>query len=348
VINFEIYGREIGKGHPAYIIAEMSANHNQDFDLAIRIMEEAKKAGADAVKLQTFTAETHTIRSEKPDFIVPRGTLWEGASLFDLYSDASMPWEWQPKLAKIARELQIDLFSSVVDETSLAFLERIGMPAYKISSFELVDLDLLRKVARNGKPMILSTGMATLTEIDEALGAIRAVGPTPTALLKCTSAYPAKPEEMNLRTIPHMAEAFDVPVGLSDHTMGHAVAIAGVVLGACIVEKHFTLSRSIPSPDAAFSLEPSEFRQMVDAIRIAQKSLGDVRYEVTKEELPSRVFRRSLYAVADINEGEEFTRENIRSIRPGHGLHPRYLNNVLGRRAKMHIGKGTPLSWDIL
>lgn len=346
--SIEIGKRRSGIGYPTYIVAEMSANHNQDFDQAVKILRAAKEAGADAVKLQTYTPDTMSIRSDKEYFRIGKGTLWEGKTLYDLYSEAYMPWEWQPKLKKIANELGIGLFSTAFDPTAVDFLEEMGVPVHKIASFEIVDIPLIEKMAKTGKPLIISTGMATLSEIEEAVQAARNAGATQIALLKCTSAYPAPPEEINLRTIPHLSQAFGVPVGLSDHTLGIAVPVAAVALGACIVEKHFTLSRDIPSPDSAFSLEPHEFKEMVDAIRVAEKALGKVRYEVGEKEAKSRVFRRSLFVVKDMKAGEIFTEENVRSIRPGHGLPPKFLKEVLGRRAKHDITCGTPLGWRLI
>jgi pseudaminic acid synthase len=340
-----IKNRGIGPGYPAYVIAEMSANHHQNFDRAVKIIEAAKQAGADAIKLQTYTPDTLTIDCDEEYFHI-EGTLWEGRTLYDLYQEAYMPWEWQPKLKQVTDDLGLDFFSTAYDVTAVDFLEEIDIPVYKIASFELVDLPLLRRVAQTGKPIILSTGMATLAEVDEAVRTIREAGGEQLALLKCTSAYPAPPEEMNLCTISHLAQAFDVPVGLSDHTLGIAVAVASVALGACIIEKHFTLSRQDPGPDSAFSLEPHEFKAMVEAVRVAEKALGEVNYEVTAREQESRVFRRSLFVVKDMRAGEVFTGENVRSIRPGHGLNTRYLDEVLGRRAARDIERGTPLNWD--
>jgi N-acetylneuraminate synthase len=344
----EINGRRVGHGYPVYIVAELSANHNQNFEQAVALIHAAKEAGADAVKLQTYTPDTLTIPSEKEYFRIGGGTLWNGRTLYDLYSEAYMPWEWQPKLKEIADDIGIDLFSTAFDATAVDFLEEMGVPVHKVASFEIVDIPLIEKMARTGKPLIISTGMATLGEIEEAVQAARRAGATQIALLKCTSAYPAPPEEMNLRTIPHLAEAFGVPVGLSDHTLGIAVPVAAVALGACIVEKHFTLSRDIPGPDSAFSLEPHEFKAMVEAIRTVEKALGKVHYGITEQEAKSRVFRRSLFVVKDMKAGEMFTEENVRSIRPGYGLHPRHLNDVLGRRAARDIKRGTPLSWELI
>ena len=346
--GFAIGRRQIGLGSPTYVIAELSANHNQDFEQAVQLVRAAKEAGADAIKLQTYTADTITIRSDKEYFRIGGGTLWDGRTLHDLYQEAYTPWEWQPKLKTIANDLGMDLFSSAFDETAVDFLESMNVPVHKVASFELVDIALIQKMARTGKPLILSTGMATLEEIEEAVTAARAAGATQIALLKCTSAYPAAPEEMNLQTIPHLAKKFGVPVGLSDHTMGIAVPVAAVAVGACLVEKHFTLSRSVPGPDSAFSLEPQEFKAMVEEVRFAEKALGTVHYAATEREASSLVFRRSLFVVQDMKAGEVFTSENVRSIRPGHGLHPRHLREVVGRRAGRDIERGTPLSWELV
>ncbi len=344
----QIRNRCVGPGQPVYVVAEMSANHNQDYEMAVRILHAARGAGADAVKLQTFTPDTHTIRCSKQWFRIGGGTPWDGTTLYDLYQGAYMPWEWQPKLKAIADELGMDLFSAPVDFTSADFLEKMNLPAYKVTSFEIVDILLIEKLARTGKPLLISTGMATLKEIEEAIQAASNAGATQIALLKCTSAYPALPEEMNLRTIQHLAETFHVPVGLSDHTLGIAVPVAAVALGACIVEKHLTLSRQVPGPDSAFSLEPHEFKEMVKAIRTAEKALGSVHYGVSEQEAKSKVFRRSLFVVKDMKAGETFTEENVRSIRPSHGLPPKYLKDVLGKRATQDIERGTPLSWEKL
>jgi N-acetylneuraminate synthase len=324
----------------------MSANHNQDFDTAVKILHAAKEAGADAVKLQTYTPDTITIDIDNEYFRVSGNSPWEGRTLYDLYREAYTPWEWQPKLKSIAEELGLDLFSAPFDATAVDFLEAMNVPAWKIASFEIVDLPLIRRVARTGKPVILSTGMASLGEVDEAVGTVRSEGGTQIVLLKCTSAYPAPLEEMNLLTIPHLAAAFGVPVGLSDHTLGISVPVAAAALGACMIEKHFTLSRSVSGPDSAFSLEPQEFRAMAEAVRAAEKALGGVRYGVGERESHSRMFRRSLFVVADVKEGDEFTHANVRSIRPGNGLHTRHLASVLGRRARRALARGTPLSWE--
>jgi len=346
--KININGRNIGEGFPIYIIAEMSANHGQSYDEAMKIIHAAKEAGADAIKLQTYTPDTMTIDCNNEYFRIGKGTIWEGRNLYDLYKEAYTPWEWQPKLKEVANNLGMDLFSTPFDDTAVEFLEKMDVPAYKIASFELVDIPLVQRVAKTGKPIIMSTGMATLAEIDEAVQAAKESGCKELALLKCTSGYPADPAEMNLCTIPHLAEAFSLPVGLSDHTLGIAVPVAAVALGACIVEKHFTLSRAVPGPDSAFSLEPHEFKAMVEAIRVTEKALGKVNYAVTEKEAASRVFRRSLFVVKDIKVGEVFTEDNVRSIRPGYGLKTRYFDKIIGHRAKENINMGTPLSWDLV
>jgi pseudaminic acid synthase len=342
-----INSRRIGPGEPAYLVAEMSANHHQEFGQAVKVLEAAKKAGADAIKLQTYTPDTLTISSQQEYFRIT-GTIWEGRTLHDLYREAYMRWEWQPKLKEVADALGLDFFSTPFDFTAVDFLEQLAVPAYKIASFELVDLPLLRRVAQTGKPVILSTGMASLEEIQEAVATLKDAGCRQLALLKCTSAYPAPPGEMHLRTIPHLAGTFGVPVGLSDHTLGLAVPVAAVALGACIIEKHLTLSRDLPGPDSAFSLEPEEFKAMAAAVRTAEQALGQVSYEITPAQEASRVFRRSLFVVRDLQAGEELTPENVRSIRPGYGLHTRHLEEVLGKRAKKAIARGTPLAWDLI
>ncbi len=346
--RIEIGGRGIGSDCPAYIVAELSANHNQSFGQAVRIVRAAKDAGADAVKLQTYTADTITLRSDKACFRIAGGTLWDGRILHDLYQEAFTPWEWQPKLKEIANELGMHLFSSAFDDSAVDFLEQMNVPAHKVASFELVDIGLIQKMARTGKPLIMSTGMASEEEISEAVGAARGAGAAQIALLKCTSAYPAPPEEANLRTIPELARRFGCPVGLSDHTMGIAVPVAAVALGACIIEKHLCLRRADGGPDGAFSLEPQEFKAMVEAVRTAEKALGSVQFASGPREASSLKFRRSLFVVEDIKKGELFTKQNVRSIRPADGLHPRHLNEVLGKRAACDVERGTPLSWVLV
>jgi N-acetylneuraminate synthase len=345
-MEFKIHNRIIQSGRATYVVAEMSANHHQDFDRAVKIIEAAKEAGADAIKLQTYTADTLTIDCDKEYFYI-KETIWQGKSLHDLYGEAYTPWDWQPKLSEIAQKLELDFFSTPFDSTAVDFLEKINIPAYKIASFEIVDFPLIKRVAQTGKPIIMSTGMATMEEIKEAVRIIRQAGNDQIALLKCTSAYPARAEEMNLRMIPHLSETFNVPVGISDHTMGTTVPVTAVALGASIVEKHFTLSREIPGPDSAFSLEPHEFKEMVEAIRTTEKAIGDIDFTVGKEESKSLIFRRSLFAVEDIKAGDAFTNLNVRSIRPGHGLSPKYYEEILGKKASRDIERGTPLSWDL-
>ena len=346
--RFCIGDRMIGSGAPCYIVAELSANHNQNFDQAVRIIEAAKDAGADAVKLQTYTADTITLRSDKECFRIAGGTLWDGRILHDLYQEAFTPWEWQPKLKEIADELGMHLFSSAFDDSAVDFLERMNVPAHKVASCELVDIGLIRKMARTGKPLMMSTGMGSEEEISEAVEAASGAGAVQIALLKCTSAYPAPAAEANLRTIPELARRFGCPVGLSDHTMGIAVPVAAVALGACIIEKHLCLRRADGGPDGAFSLEPGEFKAMVEAVRTAEKALGSVQFACGAREANSRKFRRSLFVVEDIKKGELFTKQNVRSIRPADGLHPRHLDEVLGRRAARDVERGTPLGWELV
>ena len=344
----QIGNRHIGSGNPVYIVAELSANHNQSFERAVQIVHAAKDAGADAIKLQTYTPDMITLRSDRDIFRIKGGTLWDGRTLHDLYADASTPWDWHPRLQKIAAEVGLDFFSSPFDSSAVDFLETLNVPAYKIASPEIVDLPLVEKAARAGKPLIISTGMASREEIQEALDTVRRVGANEIALLKCTSAYPAPPEEMNLCTIPELARIFGVPAGLSDHTIGIAAPVAAVALGACIVEKHLTLSRSDPGPDSAFSLEPQEFRAMVDAIRVAEKALGSVQIGPVAREQPSRAFRRSLFVVENMKQGEIFTSQNLRSIRPANGMHTRHLQEVMGKRCTRDVERGTPLAWDLV
>jgi N-acetylneuraminate synthase len=346
--SINISSRIIGGGKPAYVIAEISANHNQSYEQAVKLIHAANDSGADAVKLQTYTPDTITIDCKSKLFQIGKGSLWEGRCLYDLYGEAYTPWEWHAGLFEEAKKVGLDIFSTAFDPTAVDFLEELSVPVHKVASFEIVDIPLIEKMAATGKPMIISTGMACLAEIEEAVQAARGAGAEQIALLKCTSAYPAPPEEMNLRTIPHLEEAFGFPVGLSDHTLGIEVPVAAVCMGARIVEKHFTLSRSNPGPDSAFSLEPQEFASMVKAIRIAEMALGEVHYGVSEKEAESRVFRKSLFTIRDVTAGEALTEENVRSIRPGYGLHPRYLKDILGRRAASDLKMGTPLAFDMI
>ena len=340
-----IDGRKIGAGAPPYIVAELSANHQGDIEHALSLIVAAKRAGADAVKIQTYTADTITIDHDGPGFKIESG-LWRGRTLYELYQEASTPWEWHADLFAKARELDLTIFSSPFDPLAVDFLEALGSPAYKVASFEIVDIPLLKKVASTGKPVILSTGMASLAEIDEAVTTLLEGGTGQIALLKCTSAYPALAGSMNLRTIPCLAQSFGVVAGLSDHSLDVAVPVSAVVLGASIVEKHFTLSRKQPGPDSAFSLEPSEMRNTIEAIRVAEQAMGGVRFGTHESEESSMVFRRSLFVVKEVAAGERLTPENVRDIRPGYGLHTRFLEDVMGRTAVSDIPRGTPLSWD--
>jgi len=348
VATITINQRTIGCGQPVYIVAEMSANHSQDLDRAKSIVRAAHDAGADAIKLQTYTPDTMTIDCDTEDFRLGSGSLWAGEKLYDLYQRAATPWEWHPEIIELAASLGMTCFSTPFDGSAVDYLEGLDPPAYKVASFELTDTRLLERIGATGKPVILSTGMASLGEIEEAAQTLRGAGAGGVALLKCTSAYPAPVEDINLRTIPHLAAVFDLPVGLSDHTLGIEVPVAAVAVGASIIEKHLTLSRRDPGPDAAFSLEPDEFRSMVAAVRNCEKALGGVVYGVTEAERQSTIFRRSLFVVEDIAEGAQFSERNVRSIRPGYGLHPRFLKDVLGRRARHSIARGTPLSWDLI
>jgi len=348
ITRLEITGRHIGPGEPTYIVAEMSANHGQDFDQAVRILHAAKEAGADAVKLQTYTPDNITIDCDNEYFQIKHGTLWDGKTLYKLYQEAYTPWEWQPKLKKIAEDLGLICFSSPFDKTAVDFLEDMNVPAYKVASFEITDIPLIEYIASKGKPIIISTGIATLTDIEDAVTACKRMGNDQIALLKCTSAYPAPLEEMNLRIIPDMAERFGSVIGLSDHTLSIFVPITAVALGAKIIEKHFILDRKHGGPDSAFSLEPEEFKAMVKAIREIEKAIGTVNYDLSEKVKRSREFSRSLFAVKDIKAGEELTEDNIKSIRPGYGLHPKYMKDIIGTKARKDIKKGTPLSWNLL
>jgi pseudaminic acid synthase len=344
----KIGNRKIGKGEPVYIIAELSANHNGSLERALEIIRAAADSGADAVKLQTYTADTLTLKCDNDCFRIGKGTVWEGKTLYELYADAYTPWEWHRVLKKEAETLGMDCFSSPFDFSSVDFLEKLDVPAYKIASFELVDIPLIKYAASKGKPVIMSTGMATDDEIKDAVEAVHSTGNRDLALLKCTSAYPALPEDMNLKTIPDIGERFGVTVGLSDHTLTNDVSIASVALGGSIIEKHITLSRADGGHDAGFSLEPAEFADMVKSVRIVEKALGKVCYSGTEKEKALRQFRRSIFAVEDIKKGELFTNDNIRSIRPGNGLPPKHYEEIIAKFAKCDIKRGTPLSWDMI
>lgn len=343
----EIEGRKIGPDYEPYIIAELSANHNGDINNAIKIIEEAKKAGADAIKLQTYRPDTITIDCDKEDFQI-HGGLWDGNSLYQLYEWAHTPWEWHKPLFEKAKELGITIFSSPFDFTAVDLLEELDAPAYKIASFELVDHALIARVAKTGKPMIMSTGMANQEEIAEAIIVAKENGCTQLVMLHCVSGYPAPAEQYNLRTIANMAERFNVLSGLSDHTIDNATAVTSVALGACLIEKHVTLDRNGGGPDDSFSLEPHELQALCRDTKTAWAALGKVNYERTEAEKGNVKFRRSLYVVKDIEAGEELTPENTRSIRPGFGLAPKYYDEVLGKKAKTKIARGTALQFDLL
>lgn len=340
-----IDGREIGPDQPPYVIAEMSGNHNGDIGRALALIDAAKAAGADAVKLQTLTADTITIDHDGPGFVI-EGGLWHGRKLYELYQEAHTPWDWHPRLFERAREVGITIFSSPFDPTAVDFLQKLGAPAFKVASFEIVDTPLIEAMARTGKPLIISTGLASPEDIADAVTAARGAGARAMVLLHCTSGYPTPASQMHLRTMPDLAAAHGTLVGLSDHTMGTAVAVAAVALGACVIEKHFTLARADGGVDSAFSLEPEELARLVADCRDAWAALGSVHYEEVEAEAAGRDHRRSLYVVADVRKGELLTAENVRSIRPGHGMAPKHLYEVLGRPAARDLKRGEPLAWD--
>jgi len=347
--NFTIGGRGVGPSHQPFIIAEMSGNHNQSLERALEIVEAAAKSGAHALKIQTYTADTMTLDVEQGEFFIddPK-SLWKGKSLHKLYQEAYTPWEWHKPIFDRCRELGMIGFSTPFDETAVDFLETLDVPCYKIASFENTDLPLIRKVAATGKPMIISTGMASIAELDETVQAAREAGCQDLVLLKCTSTYPASPVNSNVVTIPHMRELFGLQVGLSDHTMGVGVAVASVALGATVIEKHFTLRRADGGVDSAFSLEPHEFEALVVETERAWQSIGKVTYGPSEAEKASMKFRRSLYVSADMKAGDIFTSENLRAIRPGYGLPPKYYDFLLGKQVKQDVRKGTPVTWDIV
>lgn len=347
-MKIKIGNRVIGEENKVFIIAELSANHNQQLEIAIESIKAIKECGADAVKLQTYTADTLTLNSDKDHFKIRQGTIWDGATLYELYKQAFTPWEWQPKLKQLAEDLGLICFSSPFDKSAVDFLEKMDVPAYKIASFEIVDIPLIEYTASKGKPMIISTGIANEDEIKDAIDACKRVGNNQIALLKCTSEYPAPIEDSNLATIPALVEKFKTVVGLSDHSPGIIVPIAAVAIGARIIEKHFILDRKMGGPDSSFSLEPNEFKKMVDEIRQVELALGKISFELSDKIKKSRVFARSLFVVKDILAGEMFTEENVRSIRPSHGLAPKHFNEILYKKAKKNIECGTPLNWDLI
>ena len=346
---FKINDRKIGKDYSTYIIAELSCNHNQDINLAFKLIDAAADSGADAVKLQTYTPDTMTLDSNKPIFKeCLNGTLWEGKTLYELYSNAYTPWEWHKDLKEYANLRGLDLFSSPFDVSAVDFLEKLNIPAYKIASFEITDHILIERIAKTKKPVIISSGMASYEELEEAINILKNNGCPHIAMLKCTSAYPAKYEDANLKTINDMIDNFNVVGGLSDHTLGIEVPIASVLLGARIIEKHFKIKDNSGSEDDAFSLKPSEFKNMVNSIRIVEKSIGEVKYSGVNSESKSKKFRRSLFVTKDMKKGEVFTKDNIKSIRPSNGLHTKHYKEILGSKALNDIELGTPLSWDLI
>ena len=340
--------RYVGEGEKTFVVAEVSATHLQDYGRAEAIIKAAAQAGADAVKLQTYTPDTITLDCDNDYFQITQGTIWDGTTLHKLYEEAYTPWEWQPRLMEYANGLGLECFSSPFDATAVDFMKEMDMPAYKVASFEINDIPLIRKIAGLGKPVILATGIAYLEDMERALQVCKEEGNEQVVLLKCTSAYPSPYEEVNLKVIPNMAQVFDCITGLSDHSMGTAAAVASVALGAKMVEKHLTLSRADGGPDGAFSMEPDEFKKMVDEIRIVEKALGKVTYELSEKQKRSREDGRSLFVVKNMKEGEIFTEENVRSIRPAFGLHTMYLDEIMGKRARTDISKGTPLDWKLI
>ena len=347
-MGFKIGKKEIGEDNPTFIIAELSANHMNDFDVAVKTIEAMAEAGADAVKFQTFTPDTITIDCDNEYFKIKQGTVWDGQILHELYEAAYMPWDWQPKLKKIAENLGLIVFSSPFDKTSVDFLEGIDVPAYKIASFEITDIPLIEYVASKGKPVIISTGIASFEDIELAVKTCLDADNDKIALLKCTSSYPAPLEEINLNTIPDIKEKFNVVVGLSDHTLGGEVSTAAIALGSNIIEKHFILDRTMGGPDSEFSMEPDDFKQMVDSIRNVEKALGKISYELSDKMKANREFSRSLFAVRDMKKNEVITEENVHSIRPGFGLHPKYLKEILGKQVNKNLKKGTPFELNFV
>jgi len=344
--KIKVGSKFVGEGEPCYIIAEMSANHAGDFERAIEIIHAAKDCGADCVKIQTYTPDTMTIHSDKDYFKIKEGT-WKEQSLYSLYKKANTPWQWHKSLMQEAKKVGIDFLSTPFDKSSVDFLEGLGMSFYKIASFELTDLPLIEYIASKRKPIILSTGMGSFSEIKDAVEVIKK-NKTDLCLLKCSSAYPAELEDMNLKTICHLKETFKVAVGLSDHSLGSVGAVTAVALGANIIEKHFCICRNIKNPDASFSMEPPEFKQMVKEIRSSEKAIGKVSYEISKGEKANQIFRRSIFVVKDIKEGDFFTEENTRVIRPAYGLEPKHYKDILGKRAVKKIERGTPLEWNMV
>lgn len=346
--SIKIGNKIITRDSETFIIAEISANHNHNIEIAKKMISEAKKAGADAVKLQTYTADTLTLDCDNEFFQINQGTVWDGTTLYKLYQEAYTPWEWHKELMEVAKKEDIICFSSPFDKSAVDFLEELDVPAYKVASFEITDISLIKYIAEKGKPIIISTGVATIQEIQDAVNICKSVGNEQIILLKCTSAYPAKLEDVNLNTIPNMSETFDVICGLSDHTLGTTVPVGAVAIGAKVIEKHFILDRNMGGPDSAFSLNIDEFAEMVSNVRDIEKALGKVTYSLNEKSLKNREFCRSLFISNDIKKGEIFTEDNIRSVRPGFGLHPKYIDDVIGKECTENLKKGTPLKWKYI
>jgi len=343
----KIKNKFIGGNNPCYVIAEMSANHAGDFNRAKEIIYSAKESGADCIKIQTYTANTMTIDSDKEYFQIKQG-IWKGENLYNLYKKAYTPWEWQAQLKKEAEKIDLDFLSTPYDKTAVDFLERLGVYFYKIASFEITDIPLIKYIASKNKPIIMSTGMASLEEIEEAVNVVKSQNNNNLCLLKCSSAYPAIPDDMNLKTMKHLEETFDVVVGLSDHSLGSVSAITAVAMGAKVIEKHFCISRKIENPDSSFSMEPEEFKKMVEDIRAGERAIGKISYDISEKEKINKNFRRSIFVVKDIKKGEIFTENNIRVIRPAYGLPPKHFEEILGRKACKDIERGTPLEWNMI
>lgn len=346
--EFKIGNKIIGNNHPTFVIAELSANHLQNFDLAVKTIRAAKEVGADAIKVTTEKPETLTIDCDNEYFRIKGGTLWDGKTLYELYNETWMPWEWQEDLQKVALDSNLIFFSTPYDKSAVDFLENLHVPAYKVASFEITDIPFIEYVASKKKPILISTGVANLNDIEEAINTCLQMGNDQIAILKCTSIYPPPLEELNLKTISDLKEKFDVIIGLSDHSRELIVPIASVALGAKIIERHIILDRNLGGPDAEFSLEPQEFKTMVDEIRKTEKALGNISYELSELVSKNRQFTRSLFIIKNMEKGEIITENNVRSIRPGFGLHPKYLKEILGKKVKRNVQKGTPLNWELI
>ena len=347
-MDIKVNNKLIGENHPVFIIAELSANHNQNYEVAVKTIKAAKEAGADAIKLQTYTADTLTIDCDNDYFKIKGGTLWDDKNLYQLYEGAYTPWEWHSELKKIAEDLGLVFFSTPFDNSAVDFLEELNVPLFKVASFEIKDLPLVEYIASKGKPVIISTGIATLEDINEAVETCKKAGNNKIILLKCTSAYPTPLEDANLSVIPDLKKRFEVVSGLSDHTLGISAPIAAVALGAKVIEKHLILDKKLGGPDVEFSLEPHEFKEMVERVREVEKAVGKVTYELSEKVKTNKQFARSLFVVEDIKSGELFTSENVRSIRPGYGMEPKYIKEIIGKKAKIEIKRGTPLSFEMI